>query len=280
VIASFSVGVAVWLYHWWTVQREAAGSKRQAVWARRTYVYILSALGLGTLAVASFTGINTALTLLSERSRTLVSGEEVWKEPVALAVTLAIIGTSVWGYYWREAQRRIAVDQAAESAALARRLYLFAILGLGVLAMVGSASGTIFVLLRDLLDAGLSIDTVRDLRPAVGIALTAGIILPYQWSVYRTDRAAAPAPEDPTTSPRPSKQVSLLALEGSDEFVRGLEEALGHSVEVLAWADAEAVVPSMTQAGLSDLARRVNDALGRRVLLLPDGHEFRLLSYH
>ena len=145
--------------------------------------------------------------------------------------------------------------------------------------MVGSVSGTLFVLLRDLLDAGLSIDTLRDIRPAVGIALTAGIILPYQWSVYREDRAAAPEPKPPGPTPRPSKQVSLLALEGSDEFLRGLEEALGHSVEVLRWADAEAVVPALTDPGFADLARRVNEALGRRVLLLPDGNDFRLLSY-
>ena len=279
VIASFSVGVAVWLYHWWTVQREAAGSKRQAVRARRIYIYILSALGLGTLAAASFTAINTSLALLSERSRSLVSGEDLWKEPVSLAVTLAIIGAPIWWYYWREAQRRVDVDQAEERTALARRLYIFAVLGLGVLAMVGSVSGTLFVLLRDLLDTGLSIDTLRDIRPAIGIALTAGIVLPYQWSVYRSDRDAAPRPEAPGPAPRTVKQVSLLAREGSDEFLRGLEEALGHSVEALSWADAEAVAPSMTEQGLSDLARRVNEALGRRVLLLPDGNDFRLLSY-
>ena len=283
VIASFSVGVAVWLYHWWAVRREAAGSRPQAVWARRTYVYLLSALGLGTLAVASFTAINTALTLLSERSRTLVSGEALWKEPVALAVTLAIIGAPIWGYYWREAQRRVEGAQAGERNALARRLYAFAVLGLGVLALVGSASGTIFVLLKDLLDASLSIDTLRDIRPAIGVALTAGIIVPYQWAVYREDRAAEPEPEAPSPAPGPtpgaSKQVSLLAAEGSDELLRGLEEALGHSVEVLRWADAEAVAPSLNERDFSDLARRVNEALGRRVLLVPDGDGVRVVSY-
>ena len=283
VIASFGVGMAVWLYHWWAVRREAAGSERQAVWARRTYVYILAALGLGTVAAASFTGINTALSLLAERSRTLVSGEDLWKEPVALAVTLAIIGAPIWGYYWREAQRRVEVYQAEERTALARRVYTFAVLGLGVLALVGSASGTIFVLLRDLLDADLSIDTLRDIRPAIGIALTAGIIVPYQWSIYREDRAAGPEPDAPGPTPGPIsgsvKQVTLLASEGSDEFLRGLEAELGQSVEVLRWADAEAVAPSMTEQGFSDLVRRVNEALGRRVLLVPDGDGVRVLSY-
>ena len=50
-------------------------------------------------------------------------------------------------------------------------------------------------------------------------------------------------------------------------------------MEVLRWADAEAIVPSMTDQGLSDLARRVNDALGRRVLLVPDGDGVRVVSY-
>ena len=65
----------------------------------------------------------------------------------------------------------------------------------------------------------------------------------------------------------------------SERAARAEEAALGVSVEVLRWADAEAVVPSLNERDFSDLARRVNDALGRRVLLVPDGDGVRVVSY-
>jgi hypothetical protein len=140
-----------------------------------------------------------------------------------------------------------------------------------------SSSATVFVFLRDLLHVGLDLNTIRDIRPAIGVALTAAFILPYQWSVYRADRLAEPADDREVLT---RKQVSVLAQDGSQEFVRAIEDALGYSVEVLRWVDAEAVTPMLTPESLSDLAIRVAEVPGESVLLVPDTAGVRVLSYN
>ncbi|MCH7800921.1 MAG: hypothetical protein IIC24_05165, partial [Chloroflexi bacterium] len=193
VIASVAVGVALWAYHWWMAQDESGRSPQLKLGANRTYNYIIAFLGLGTLSAASFVILNTFLTAITESSRDLLSGNDVWKEPVAMAITLAVIGAPMFGFAWRTILGRVAQDDdCRERTALSRKIFTFVVLGAGGLALAGSASATLFVFLRDVLDAGLSLDTVRDVRPAIGATLTAVFILPYQWSVYKADRLAAP----------------------------------------------------------------------------------------
>lgn len=65
-----------------------------------------------------------------------------------------------------------------------------------------------------------------------------------------------------------------MARGDAEGLARDLEAALGYRVATLRWADADADTPT-----LSDAARRVAEAAGRRVLLLPDGDGLRALSY-
>jgi hypothetical protein len=61
--------------------------------------------------------------------------------------------------------------------------------------------------------------------------------------------------------------------------VRDLESTLGYGVELLAWADPDASAPAQSKADLSELAERVSEAEGSRVLLVPEDGAFRVLSY-
>ena len=276
-IASLAVGIAIWSYHWWRAQDEADYSPTLKVSANRAYEYIVAALGLGALSVASFVIIDTALVVVTERSRELISGVDLWREPVAVALTLALIGGSLWGYYWPRAQRGITPNDAhIERASRSRKIFTLVVLGIGVMALLGSVSATLFVFLRDALDASLSLDTLRDIRPAIGVALTAAFILPYHWSVYRADRLAEPK-DDADIVRR--KRVSVLAQEGAHELIRGIEDALGYSVDTLNWTDDEAVTPSLSTEALSDLAGKVAVSPGGRVLIVPDAAGARVLSY-
>ena len=276
-LATLAIGAALWAYHWWAVRAEVASSGGQSTGSRRAYIYLVSALGLGTLTFASFTLVNTALALLTERTRILVSGEDLWKEPIALVLTLGLIGAPLLVYYLRDAQSRVDSGTPGERTALSRRTFLFTALGAGVLAAVGSLSGTIFVFLRDALDASLSIETVRDIRPAIGVAVTAGAFLPYFWSIYRTDRDAAP--EAAYVAVQETKQVALLAAGNASEFVRVLEDALGYAIRTLAWADLDASTLQPAAIDFTDLARQVAEAQGTSVLLIADDDGVRVLSY-
>ena len=167
---------------------------------------------------------------------------------------------------------------AAERITLVRRVFLFAALGAGVLALLGSVSYLIFVFLRDALEADLSLAVLREAKIAIGIIVPAVVFLPYYWLVYRQDRLAEPEAAAPPAALR-RKDVTVVAIEGGGALVRNLEAALGYRVTVLERADPGIGLPELSDVEYQALAQRISDAAGQNVLLVPDLVEVRVLSY-
>ena len=187
-----SVGAVAWALFRRRMLTEAVGEYATPV--RRTYDYLMAALGLAALAGASFMIFNTALAVPSPRALS-VNRRETATPGVPRSRPYSpcfIIGVPVWGYYWRRLRLAYAADPESEATTLSHRFYIFAVLGAGALAFLGGGGGTLFVILRDLLDAALSVETLRDLTPAIGFALTAALFLPYHWAIYRADQAHQP----------------------------------------------------------------------------------------
>ena len=278
-MAALSAGPGLWAYHWSAVRAESQASELESTGAQRTYAYIMSALGLGALLVAVGTLVHMALAVFTETSRPLLTGEQVWKEPVALTITLFLLGAPIWGYFWAGVQRRASVGRSEERTALVRRLYIFGALAAGMLALLGSGSAALFLFLRDLLGDGLALETLRDARPAIAVIAAVAAFLPYHWLVYRQDRRAQPEPAV-AVERRRRKEVTLLATEGGDALARGLEAALGYRVIVRHRADPDARSPLLTSEQFEELAVRISDATGPSVLLVPDSTAVRVLSYY
>ena len=278
-VASLSIGGGLWAYHWLVARGEAESSTYGPQAARRAYAYILAALGLVALVVAAGALVNMALTLITEGSRQILAGEELWQKPLALSLTLGILGAPLWGYYWASIQRRVSAAGTEERASPARRIFMFAVLGVGMLALVGTLSALIFLFFRDVLGDGLSRETLRDAKPALVVVVGVAIFLPYHWLVYRRDRLAELEAAPTARERRLRKAVSVLVNEGGESFVRDLEAALGYEVGVLHWADPDASQPELSEGEHEELAQRISDAAGRNVLLVPDGTAVRVLSY-
>ena len=313
-VAALAVGAALWAYHWHRVRYEAGMSAGTTLAARRAYTYILAAIGTGALAVAVFMLVSAAVKLVLAQFGDVVVGGDQWKRPLINIITLAVMGAPVWGYYWRDIQRRAVDIGADEMGATSRRIFLFAMLGVGVLALLGSVSALLFMFLRDLLDAALSPDTLNDMSAPIAVIAAAAAFLPYYWAVYRDDQddaeeveaepalsdvegqlavsvggstgsaragveADAPRMEMGTGSPRTErKQVTLLAADG-DALARQVGDALGYEVGLLRWVDEGAETPALTDAECAELAQAVADAAGGYVLLIPDGDGVRVLSH-
>ncbi len=279
-LAALVIGAVLGVYHWMTVRQEAQVSAVEAVGARRSYAYIMSALGLGALVVAVVTLVDMSLSALAESGRTVVTGPDIWRNQLAAVITLGILGAPIWGYYWwRVVQRQVEAGGVEERVAIARRVYIFAALGVGALALLGSVSFVLFVFLRDWLETDLGMETLRTTKTAIGIAAAVAVFLPYHWGVYREDRRAEgvqPVPERRIAR----KEVSVLVNEGGEALVRDLEAVLGYRVIVLRWADPGAAAPQLAAEGLQDLAQRINAASGSRVLVVPDTAGVRVLSYN
>ena len=90
----------------------------------------------------------------------------------------------------------------------------------------GRGGGTLFVILRDLLDAALSVETLRDLYPAIGFTLTAALFLPYHWAIYRADQAHQPTETslDDMSPTRDNVSMEVVYTEVFEIWVRRLRD--------------------------------------------------------
>ena len=150
-LSSIAVGVIVWRYFRRQIIREAQGDDAETV--RRSYDHLLSAIGLALMAVACASLLDMAFRMFADDPSSIISDGETWQFRIAFVVSFFIIGIPLWATYWTRLQAAAVNDPVSERTALSRKLYVLSVLCLGVLALVGSASASLFILLRDLLDA-------------------------------------------------------------------------------------------------------------------------------
>ena len=277
VVASIAAGLGVWGYHVTVARAEEARAPSDTPGIRRAYDYVLVAVGGGAVAVAVAVLVSTSLSILVDSARDLLAGSDFWRDQIALVLTLVLLGGPVWAYRWRSVQQRALSVGPEDRGSLQRRVFVFLVLAVASLALLGSASFLIFVFLRDLLNGELGLAVLRESKHALGIVAAGAILLPYHWMVYRSDREAEPEAE--AGPPVVVKEVSVLVADDGEALVAGLESALGYGVEVLAWADPDAGAPAQSNADLANVAERVSEAEGSRVLLVPEEGAFRVLSY-
>ena len=255
VLVVASAGVIAWALFRRRMLIEAVGEYATPV--RRIYDHLMAAFGLTALSGASFVIFNTALATVAEAMSVSITDSDAWRSPVAAILAMLLIGVPVWGYYWRRLRLAYAADPESEATALSHRVYIFAILGAGALAFLGGGGGTLFVILRDLLDAALSVETLRDLTPAIGFALTSALFLPYHWAIYRADQAYQP---DESETSAVSKRVTILVTDGDSALTQTIEDALGYSIRQARWSDPEAFTPTLDEEQAARIADEISQS--------------------
>ena len=275
-LATAVVGIAMWRYFRHRMDSEAEGDVRVLV--RQVNDYLLAGGGLIVLAIATASVFDTSIRLLTEGSAVTIQGEVQWQFRAALILTFAAVGLPAWWLHWRRIEDAAVSDPETERTSLPRKLYVLGVLCLGLLSLVGGASATLFVFLRDLLAVDMSMDTVRDLATALAVVLTAALVIPYHWIVYRKDRELEPDIESPVLEPV-RKHVTLLIPPGGGDLVHAVEEALGQSITLAPWSDPDAYVPSLDSEDLARVAQVVASAEGSHVLLIPEPSNLRVISH-
>ncbi len=268
------LGGGVWGYHAALIHQEPGVFAGGLAASRRVYRYLLTAIGLVTLAIGTTLLLGTAVGALTPQPAATLTGEE-WRESFAWGVPLALTGGLLWGYYWRALQQIAAARPDGEPVSQSRRAYLYGAAGAAVLMALGSLSALLFVLLRDLLEGELALQALHESKWSIGVLLVAGAAGVYHWLILREERGADGEAARPAAPPRP-KDVVVLAAD--EDPARRLEARLGYSVRL--WrAGGLAGESGIADAELDLAAERIAGAPGDRVVVIAEAGAVRVLPY-
>src|SRR5690606_1385495 len=106
-----------------------------------------------------------------------------WRSPLALGLTLLIVGAPLWARYWFAAQRTTEHGGAEERESLSRRVFLFGIFGVAVLVLLVNLTIVLYQVFEGLLENSLSSGVIQDTRWSIAMVLTAGAVSIYYWLV-------------------------------------------------------------------------------------------------
>ena len=278
-LAALISGGALWGYHWAVVRQESATGVVRSPASRQVYRYLLSALGLGTLAAGLIILFGIVIGVIVPQSGQELLRADWWRNPLASSATLLLVGVPLWGIYWFGVQRDAGAG-LLERSALSRRVFIYLVMGASVLAALGNFSALLFMFFRDVLEGQLSAQLVQDAKWSIGVLLTAGAVSVYYWLVLGEDRRAMPAPEEPAAEALPvRKAVTALATESAQPLLRRMEAQLGVPVRLWQRLDPDTEVPSLTDEELRATRERIAEAPSDRVLLTIDASGIRVVPY-
>ena len=266
-------GMALLIYHWQVLQDESRLLAGRLAGAKRSFGYIMSAIGLGAAAVGIPLIVGAVIGLVLPESGDPIAGAEPMRDQLAFALTAIIIGAPLWYWYWPRMQRTVQEGGTAERGALARRIYIYGVLGVLALAGIGSLIGFLTGLFNDLLSGDLTVDFLRNGRWMLGIIAGSGALLPYHWQVLREDQREGGEPVSGL------KSVTLLAGgESANDLAKRLKEALGVRVRLMRGVD-ESGSSTLSDEQMEALLESIGSLDAERLLLVAAEGQVKVYGY-
>jgi uncharacterized membrane protein YhaH (DUF805 family) len=252
-VAAAVVGLWVWRYHSVVLDAVAARSEPQ-----RAADHIEAGIGLVSATGGATFALVAAIEALTPAPFAAAGADGARSAATALA--LLLVGVPLWAVTWQRLQARARGGDESELVSPTRRAYLLVVVSVAGLTTAASAVSLLFVVFRDLLDAGLDSTVVRDMRIAVALVVSAGGVAAYHWVVQRADRAAAPA-----TPPR--RHVLLISADGRT-IASAVAQRTGARVKTLRRLDIDGDV---TTIDADAIATAIGDSPHPHVLVTVDG---------
>ncbi|MBM2826127.1 MAG: hypothetical protein HW403_191, partial [Dehalococcoidia bacterium] len=155
-----------------------------------------------------------------------------------------------------------------EVTALSRRIYIFMILFVAVLAILFNGAQALNGLLRLVLGEPASRRFLSSLFTNMGNVTVVGLFLFYHWRVLQRDRVVIGAMPQ-----QRSIAVTALAADVFQGKVNQLQEALGSKVALLREVSHTEGIPDIHEGGfspdeLADIMSKVHDSPSAKVLLV------------
>ena len=175
-----SAGLMFWWYHKSLLPTD---SQRNDI--QRTYEYLMSAISL----IASAIGISIVIIALIEAStsQAILAGSSAINTLLGAATVIAVAGP-IWWHFWNRIQKIAKSSPESEHGSPIRRIYLFLLFGVGGVVAIISLITIVYQIFNGLLGSGLGANTLNEMRSAIGILVSTGIVAGYHWEIYRHEK--------------------------------------------------------------------------------------------
>jgi hypothetical protein len=226
-LATAFAGFLFWWYHKSLLPNE---SERTDV--QRTYEYLVAAISL----IASAIGISIVIVALIESltSQVQLAGAGAINTLLG-AGTVIVVAGPVWWHFWSRIQSISRAESNAELSSPVRRIYLFLLFGVGGIVAIVSLITIVVQLFDGILSSNLGANTFSEMRFAIGILISTGIVAAYHWEIYRHEKSVEVSFATTATN-------VLLVGPNSPELIQKLKAATGAKVSFLQRADASELV--------------------------------------
>lgn len=226
-IATAFAGFLFWWYH-----KSLLPNKSERTDVQRTYEYLVSAISL----IASAVGISIVIVALIESltAKAILAGAGAINTLLG-AGTVILVAGPVWWHFWSRIQKTAKITPESEHGSPVRRIYLFLLFGVGGIAAIVSLITIVVQLFDGILSSNLGANTFSEMRFAIGILVSTGIVAGYHWEIYRHEKSVEVSFAKSVTN-------VLLVGPNSPELIQELKAATGAKVSFLQRADATELV--------------------------------------
>ncbi len=229
--ASAIVGLLSWWYHKTLLPLNAERSETQ-----RIYEYLVSAISL----IASTVGLSIVIVAMIEAlTKSVIVGDSALNTLLG-AATVILVSGPVWWRFWSRIQRLAKSSPEIELSSPIRRIYLFLLFGVGGIVAIVSLITVVFQIFNGLLSSSLGSTTINEMRFALGILISTGIVAAYHWEIYRHEK-------DVEVSFGTDTKSILLVGPVDQEFVSALKQATGAHVTFWERTDANEIAWPLEQ---------------------------------
>jgi cytochrome bd-type quinol oxidase subunit 2 len=222
-----SAGLLFWWYHRSLLPIQSIRTDIQ-----RTYEYLMSAISLIASAIGISIVIVAIIEALTEQNR--LSGPGAINTLIG-AATVIIVAGPVWWRFWSRIQRIAKTEPESEHGSPVRRTYLFLLFGVGGITAIISLITIVFQLFDGILSSNLGANTFSDMRFAIGILISTGIVAGYHWEIYRHEK-------DVEVSFAATVTNVLLVGPMNPDLIHDLKAATNAKVSFLQRTDADDLV--------------------------------------
>ncbi len=273
------VAAGIWFYHRQVAQDESAQIPEFRSSARRVYSYLMSLVGLGSLVAGLIVLIGLLLRLLTGAlSSTAVSGTGTgfWRSYLSLALSLLIVSVPMWFYYWNKVIKMVESGGVPERRAITRRVYLYLILAVAIIAAAAGLSNVIYQILNGIFQNKFGVAVFREAIWGLQALIVALPFLFYHLKILRGDQKLG---AEATVAKK--KVITLLAGEETAKLLLPkIEERFGVKPRLMRYqAQAGEIVPAFTEADTEKVLGEIENTATDKVMLVFTAQGLQVFPY-